>query len=153
MNFTSLVAIAGMPGIYKVISNKGGGIVVEDLKEKKRQFVSGRQGTITPLDTIFIFVDDAEIESTPLKNIYTAMLTQAETQPVPNNKASDMAIKSYFYSVYPTLDKERVYVSDMKKMLKWFNYLNEAGALILTEDEETTTQAVENATPASEPAE
>lgn len=134
MNFKSLVAIAGMPGIYKVIANKGGGIVVEDLKENKRQFVSGRQGTITPLETIFIFVDEEELESTPLKNIYKAMLEQAESRPVPSNKATDAEIKSYFYATYPSLDKERVYVSDMKKMLKWFNFLNEVGALSLEEE-------------------
>lgn len=134
MNLKNLVAIAGMPGIYKVISNKSGGIIVEDLKEKKRQFVSGRQGTITPLETIFIFIDDTEMESTPLKNIYTAMFDQAEAKPVPSNKAADAEIKAYFYGVYPTLDKERVYVSDMKKMLKWYNYLNEVGALLWEEE-------------------
>lgn len=146
MNFTNLVAIAGMPGIYKVISNKGGGIVVEDLKEKKRQFVSGRQGTITPLETIFIYVDDPDLESTPLKNIYSAMFEQANDKPVPTNKASDAEIKAYFFEVYPSLDRERVYVSDMKKMLKWYNYLNEVGALTLEEEvveEEATTNTEE----------
>jgi hypothetical protein len=134
MNLESLVAITGMPGIYRVVSNKGNGIIVEDLKDKKRQFVSSRQGTITPLETIFIYVAEGEEESTPLKNIYIAMLEQIETLPVPSAKAADKDIKSYCYKVYPNLDKDRVYVSDMKKMLKWFNFLNELGLLSLTED-------------------
>jgi hypothetical protein len=131
MNIENLVAIAGMPGIYKVITNKGNGLIVEDLKEKKRQFVSSRQGAITPLESIFIFVENMEEESTPLKNIYTAMLSQIESNPLPLLKSADKDIKAYFYRVYPDLDKDRVYVSDMKKMLKWFIYLNDLGLLSL----------------------
>jgi Domain of unknown function (DUF5606) len=145
MNLENLVAIAGMPGIYKVISNKGNGIIVEDLKEKKRQFVSSRQGTITPLETIFIYIENGEEESTPLKNIYISMLEQIETLPVPSIKAADKDIKSYCYKAYPNLDKDRVYVSDMKKMIKWFTYLNDLGLLSLTE-EATEDVVVENGT-------
>ncbi len=134
MNLENLVAIAGMPGIYKVITNKGGGLIVEDLKDKKRQFVSSRQGAITPLKTIFIFVENTEEESTALENIYRAMLEQVETKPVPAVKSADKEIKSYFYEVYPDLDKDRVYVSDMKKMLKWFIYLNDLGLLSLVDE-------------------
>jgi hypothetical protein len=145
MNLENLVAIAGMPGIYKVITNKGGGLIVEDLKDKKRQFVSSRQGAITPLKTIFIFVENTEEESTPLENIYRAMLEQIETKPVPAVKAADKDIKTYFYEVYPNLDKDRVYVSDMKKMLKWFIYLNDLGLLSLIDD-----VVEEEATPVAE---
>ena len=137
MNLENLVAIAGMPGIYRVITNKGNGIIVEDVKDKKRQFVSGRQGAVTPLETIFIYVDDAEEESTPLKNIYTAMLQQQSTTPPPDTKSDDKNIKQYFYSVFPNLDRERVYVSDMKKMLKWFHFLNDLNLLSLEISEET----------------
>jgi hypothetical protein len=143
MNLENLVAIAGMPGIYKVVSNKGNGIIVEDLKEKKRQFVSSRQGTITPLETIFIYVENGEEESTHLKNIYISMLEQIETLPVPSIKAADKDLKAYCYKVYPNLDKERVYVSDMKKMIKWFTYLNDLGLLSLTEESVVEAEAVE----------
>jgi hypothetical protein len=136
MNLENLVAIAGMPGIYRVITNKGNGIIVEDVKDKKRQFVSGRQGAVTPLETIFIYIDDAEEESTPLKNIYSSMLNQQTTTPPPTAKADDKAIKSYFHTVCPNLDRERVYVSDMKKMLKWFHFLNELNLLSLEETAE-----------------
>lgn len=138
MNLENLIAIGGMPGIYKVISPKGNGVIVEDLASKKRQFISARQGTITPLESIFIYVDDAQEDSTPLKNIYRAMLEKIETTPPPAVKSEDKKIKEYFYGIYPDLDKDRVYVSDMKKMLKWFVYLNDLNLLSL---EEETTEA------------
>ena len=139
MNLENLVAIAGMPGIYRVITNKGNGIIVEDLSDKKRQFVSGRQGAVTPLETIFIYIDDAEEESTPLKNIYTSMLLQIDSTPAPTAKSDDKAIKQYFHTVCPNLDRERVYVSDMKKMLKWFHFLNDLKLLTLEENTESET--------------
>jgi hypothetical protein len=145
MNLENLVAIAGMPGIYKVITNKGNGIIVEDVKDNKRQFVSGRQGAVTPLETIFIYVSEGEEESTPLKNIYTAMLEQVESTPPPAVKSDDKLLKQYFYKVFPAIDKERVYVSDMKKMLKWFHFLNDLQLLSVEEkvDENTAVETPE----------
>lgn len=151
MNLEKLVSVAGMPGIYKAIGNKGNGLFIESLTaDKKRQFVTGRQGMITPLESIFIFVENHEEESVPLKYIYMAMLEQMETLPPATTKAADKDIKAYFYKVYPELDRDRVYSSDMKKMLKWFHFLNDLGLLNLEEAKVLEAKAAEAKTEVAE---
>lgn len=135
MNLERLVAVSGMPGIYRMVSNKPNGLIVEDLKDGKRQFVSVRTATFTPLESIFIYVDNQEEESIPLKNVFRIMLENIEKTPVPALKAADKDFKTYLATVLPDYDRDRVYVSDMKKLIKWFSFLNDAGKLSLEDDE------------------
>jgi Domain of unknown function (DUF5606) len=138
MNLSKLVAVGGFPGIYRMVTNKSNGLIVEDLKEGKRQFVSSRTSNFTPLESIFIFIDNAEEESIALKEVFRKMLENIETIPVPAVKAADKEFKEYLAAVLPNYDRERVYVSDMKKLIKWFTFLNDADALSLEDDEPTT---------------
>jgi hypothetical protein len=133
MNLTQLVAVSGMPGIYRVISNKPNGLIVEDLKEGKRQFISARNTIFTPLESIFIYINDSEVESIALKDVFVKMVEKLSTIPTPTTKANDKEFKAYLAEVLPNYDKDRVYVSDMKKLIKWFTFLNDLG--ILTQED------------------
>ncbi len=142
MNLSRLVAVGGFPGIYRMVTNKSNGLIVEDLKEGKRQFVSSRTSNFTPLESIFIFINNQEEESIALKEVFRKMLENIETIPVPAIKAADKEFKDYLAAVLPDYDRDRVYVSDMKKLIKWFSFLNDAGALSLEDDEPKTEEAV-----------
>ncbi len=131
MNIDKYVSIGGLPGIFKMVANRAGGLIVEDLKTKKTQFVASRKHQFNPLASIAIYTEDDSIE---LKHIFRSMLEQIETNPPADVKGSDHDIRQYFTKILPTHDRDRVYTSDIKKVIKWFNFLNEAGCLSLDPD-------------------
>jgi hypothetical protein len=140
MNLSRLVAVGGFPGIYRMVTNKSNGLIVEDLIEGKRQFVSSRTSNFTPLESIFIFINNAEEESIPLKDVFRKMLENIETTPVPAIKAADKEFKEYLAKVLPDYDRDRVYVSDMKKLIKWYLTLKKYDLL---KEEEIVDEVVE----------
>ena len=135
MNIDKYVSIGGLPGIYKMVTNRASGLIVEDLKTKKTQFVASRKHQFNPLASIAIYTEDDSVE---LKHIFRTMLEQIETNPPADVKGSDQAIRDYFSIILPDHDRDRVYTSDIKKVIKWFNYLNDAGCLSLDPDPVTS---------------
>ena len=99
---------------------------------KKRDRLPGRLHQFTPLESIGIYVTTEE-ETAPLKEVFRTMLQQLEANPLPASNAPDTQYKEYFAAVLPTYDREMVKVSDMKKAVKWFSFLNDNG-LVTTED-------------------
>jgi Domain of unknown function (DUF5606) len=137
MNLQGLIAVSGFPGIYRAAGNKPNGLIIEDLKDGKRQFVSARTSNFTPLESIFIYVTNQDEESIPLKEVFRSMLSQADTVAVPTTKSPDADFKAYLKTVLPNYDRDRVYVSDMKKLIKWYTFLKDLNLLSI-EDESTT---------------
>ncbi len=127
MNLENILAISGFSGLFKMVANRSNGLIVEHLTEGKRRFVSARKHQFTPLESIAIYTDDGD--STELKNVFRNMLDQLEDNPpVGANEESD-TIMEYFAEVLPNFDRDRVHVGDVKKVLKWFNFLHESGHL------------------------
>ena len=135
MNIDKYVSIGGLPGIYKMVTNRASGLIVEDLKTKKTQFVASRKHQFNPLASIAIYTEDDSVE---LKHIFRTMLEQIETNPPADVKGTDQVIRDYFSTILPDHDRDRVYTSDIKKVIKWFNYLNDAGCLSLDPDPVTS---------------
>ena len=132
MNLEKLVAVSGMPGLYRIAANRNNGLIVEDLITGKRKFAPSRKHQFTPLESIAIFTDDGD--STELKNVFRNMLQQkADNPPVSPNAASE-ALLEYFADILPNYDPDRVFPSDIKKVIKWFNFLTEQGLLDDTEE-------------------
>jgi hypothetical protein len=131
MNIDKYVSIGGLPGIFKMVANRAGGLIVEDLKTKKTQFVASRKHQFNPLASIAIYTEDDSVE---LRHIFRSMLEQIETNPPANVKGTDAEIREYFTKILPAHDRDRVYVSDIKKVIKWFIFLKEADASGLTLD-------------------
>jgi hypothetical protein len=123
MNLENLVSVSGMPGIYRIAGNRNNGLIVEDLATGKKKFVSSRRHQFTPLESIAVFTDDGE--STELKNVFRNMKQQLEENPpVDPNQGAD-ELHEYFAEVLPNYDKDRVFTGDIKKIIKWFNFLND----------------------------
>ncbi len=131
MNLENLVAVSGLSGIYKVVANRSNGLIIEDMVNEKRHFASMRKHQFTPLESVAIYTDDGE--AMELKNVFRNMLQQLEDNPPVDPSTSAEALYDYFADVLPNFDRDRVYPGDIKKVIKWFSFLNEQG--LLTEEE------------------
>jgi hypothetical protein len=141
MNLEKLVAITGMAGIYRMVANRTNGLIIEELDSKKRKFVPSRGHQFTPLESIGIYTEDGE--TTELKVVFTNMLEQLHSNPPVSADASNTDLHAYFAQVLPTYDRDRVRVSDMKKMIKWFGILQHTG-MLQTEADPATNKAEES---------
>lgn len=125
MEYRKIVSVTGLSGLYELVSSRGDGGVVRSLDDKTTKFVSNRIHSFSQLEGIEIFTTD---ENVNLVEIFDAF--KASKEALPGAAYDNKAVKAYFEKVYPKLDFERVYVSDMKKMIKWYEILNKAGVEI-----------------------
>jgi Domain of unknown function (DUF5606) len=117
MEYSKIIAVTGMPGLYELVNSKTDGAVVRSLEDKISKFVSSRIHNFSHLESIEVFTTN---ENTNLVDILTAMDKSSEKLP---DEKDNAALKNYFQKVYPDLDFDRVYSSDLKKMVKWFSIL------------------------------
>lgn len=146
MQYREIVAITGLGGLYQLIASKQDGAIVKSLEDKSSRFVSSRIHNFTPLESIEVFTTGDNVN---LVAVFKAMDESATAQP--GSKADNNAIKAYFKTVFPSFDEERVYVSDMKKMVKWYGILK-ANELLNFEEIQAAAAAGEEATEAAAPA-
>jgi len=138
MEYSKLVAVTGLPGLFELVSSRGDGAVVRSLDENKTQFISSRVHNFSHLESIEVYTQRDNVN---LVDVFNAM--EKDGGSLPDAKSND-AVKKYFEKVYPEMDFERVYSSDMKKMVKWFESLKKHNIEIkLTELPEETEEAVE----------
>lgn len=140
MNLEKLVAVSGRPGIYKMAANRPNGLIIEDLDTGKKFFAPSRRHQFTPLESISIYTETEEA-TVELKTVFISMLAQLEATPPVATKSSSTDIKNYFEIILPEYDRDKVLVSDIKKLIKWFNYLNERTLLVLPTAEELAAEA------------
>ena len=147
MEYNRIVAVTGMPGLYEVLSSKSDGAIVRSLDDKSTKFVSSRVHNLSHLESIEVYTVR---ENVTLGDIFSAMKTSKTA--LPETKDSK-ALKTYFETVYPDLDFERVYSSDMKKMVKWYEVLqqNEVDFTARPETEETPEPQAAEAEALAEP--
>ena len=121
MEFKDILAISGMPGLYKYVAQSTRGIIVESLEDGRRTNAS------------------ATSRVSALAEVFTRMYAHTEGKQGLSHKESADKMKAYFAEVLPEYDRERVHVSDIKKALAWFNILVAAGMteFTLPSDEET----------------
>ena len=138
MEYSKLVAVTGLPGLFELISSRGDGAVVRSLDDNKTQFISSRVHNFSHLESIEVYT---QRENVNLVDVFNAMEKESGSLPNANDNAS---VKKYFEKVYPEMDFEKVYPSDMKKMVKWFDSLKKHNVEIkLTEIPEETAEPVE----------
>lgn len=140
-----ILAISGQPGLYKLISNTKNGIIVENLETKKRM-PSYATAKVSALEDISIYTQDGDDK--PLGKVLKSIKEKEDGKQTISAKASANDLKAFFTEVMPEYDKEQVYVSDIKKVIQWYNILQTVGLLenIGEEvEEETKTEEVEKA--------
>ena len=141
MEYSKLVAVTGLPGLFELINSKTDGAIVRSLDDKSTRFVSSRIHQFSQLESIEVYTVRDNVN---LVDIFTAMDSNGGKLPDEKDAA---AVKKYFEKVYPDMDFERVYNSDMKKMVKWFAILKKNDIEIklteIPEEEEEIVEEVE----------
>lgn len=143
MDLKEILAISGKPGLYKLLSQTKSGAIVESLLDQKRFPVFAHE-KISSLEEISIFTETDDI---PLKDVFRKINEIREGGPAPDPKGDTQELKDFFEEAVPDYDKERVYQSDIKKVLNWYNLLLEKDLLDFSEEEEKE----EAESPAEEP--
>ena len=119
MEYREIVAVTGIGGLFQLMATKADGAIVRNLQDKTTKFISARLHNVTPLESIEVYTTGDNVR---LHEVFQKM--KDSSTPVADPKTADNnAIKAYFKGIFPEFDDERVYVSDMKKMLKWFELL------------------------------
>lgn len=117
MEYSRIISVTGLGGLFEMVGSKADGAIVRSLEDKSTKFVSSRIHNFSHLESIEVYTVRDNIN---LVELFQAMDASKET--LPNDKDGN-AVKAYFEKVYPDMDFERVYASDMKKMVKWFSIL------------------------------
>lgn len=142
MDMEKLVAVSGVSSVMKLVSTKKNGLFLEDFDTKKIRFYSSRKYNFTPLESISIYVE-ADDDTIPLGDVLGKMKEQSDENPPADVKSSSDDLKAYFEQVLPSYNREQVYVSDIKKIIKWFNYLSERDLLVeKVESDEANVESV-----------
>ncbi len=143
MEYSKIIAVTGLPGLYELVNSKTDGAIVRSLEDKGARFVSSRIHQFSHLESIEVYTTR---ENVNLIEVLKAMDTSNEK--LPDEKDSD-ALKKYFQKVYKDLDFDRVYSSDLKKMVRWYSILKKNNIeLKLSETPEETQEQQEAASTA-----
>lgn len=118
MEYNKIISITGKPGLFELLSTRADGAVVRSLEDGTTKFVSSRQHQFSHLESIEVYTVKENIS---LKDVFVAMKNSTEN--LPDAKAETKALKAYFEKVYAELDFDRVFTSDLKKMVKWYQVL------------------------------
>jgi len=119
MEYSKIISITGLGGLYELTGSKTDGAIVRSLEDGSTKFVSSRVHNFSHLESIEVYTNH---ENVNLVDVFKEM--QQSSEPLPDAKDAK-AIKAYFEKVYPDMDFDRVYASDMKKMVKWFSILQD----------------------------
>jgi hypothetical protein len=138
-----IMAISGQPGLFKVVSKGNNSLIVESLVTGKRMLAHSAN-KITSMADIAIFTNTGEV---PLKDVLKKIEELEVTQPVVSPKAAPIELKKFFKLVLADYDEDRVYVSDIKKVVSWYLLMKEKGELVF--DEETDEVKNEDSTETS----
>jgi hypothetical protein len=133
MELSKIMSISGKPGLYKHIAQSKTSIVVESITDGKRTSAFPSE-QISTLSDISIFTEKEDVK---LEDVFKTIFKKEDGKKTIDFKSSDKDVLKYFESVLPEYDKERVYISDIKKVLKWYNLLIEHNLLEFTEEPET----------------
>jgi hypothetical protein len=147
MDLKEIMSVSGQSGLFRFVSQGRNGIIVESFSDKKRSFISANN-KVSSLEDIAIFTDEKEV---PLEEVFKKIYDLEQGKPAPDPKSSSDVLKNYLEKLLPNYDRERVYVSDIKKLISWYNILLSLNMFNFEEEQtpESSSQSVEPVT--SEP--
>ena len=132
MVLKDIIAVSGESGLFKFVAQGKNSIIVEHLETKKRSSAYGST-KINSLDDIAIFTEE---EDMPLSQVFDVIFDKSAGKPVIDGKADAAQLKKWFEEVLPEYDKDKVYVSDIRKVAQWYNILQKLDMLVKEEPEE-----------------
>ena len=132
MSLDNILSITGKPGLYQLKSKARSGFVVESLIDKKTSIV-GINHNVSVLKDISIYTYSEDV---PLKEVFSKIADKEEKGPAISHKVSKNELQDYFSQVLPEYDEDRVYASDIKKVIQWYNLLQSNDLLAALDEEE-----------------
>lgn len=123
MEYSKIIAVSGKPGLFEAVSQTKNGFIVESLTEKKR-FPITSTSNVSLIENIAIYTYEEEV---PLLQVFKAMYEKEDGKKAISHKESGNKLAAYFAEVLPNYDDERVYTSNIKKVIQWYNLLIDAG--------------------------
>jgi len=132
MDLSKILSISGKPGLFKMMAQTKNGVVVESIIDNKRFTAFGNE-QISSLEEISIFTEGEDLS---LLEVFKLIFKKLEGEKALSHKSSNKELKEFFEEVLPSYDKERVYVSDIKKVINWYNLLTENEFFDFPEEDE-----------------
>ena len=136
-DLTKILAISGQSGLFNYVSSSRTGVIVESLADKKRSNVAA-SGKVTSLADISIYTDDEEVK---LQQVFLNLKEVLGDADAPTSKAAPEELKALFEKALPTYDRDRFYVSHMKKVVDWYNALKNYASLDFVEPDTEDAEA------------
>ena len=130
MDLRTVLSVSGKPGLFKLIAHQKNGVVVESLLDGKRTAISAN-ANVSSLGDIAIYTYEEEV---PLRDVFKAMAEVTEGKEALSHKSSKDQLEDFFGEVLPKFDQERVYASDIKKVVQWFIILVKNDLLSILEE-------------------
>jgi len=122
MEFREIIAVTGLAGLKRLVTNRNDGLILCELDGSNKKFYSNRQHMFSPLENIAIYTDE---DTVALLDVLIEMKNQkASNAPVDANSSNDV-LRNYLGTILPNFDRERVNISDIKKLIKWYNILED----------------------------
>jgi hypothetical protein len=140
MNFKDIAAVAGKPGLYRIVSPTRSGVVLEALDEKKTKLVAGMSMRVSVLNDISIYTLTEE-GAEPLESVMKKIDANYQGDTGVDASATDAELRAFLKSVLPEFDQDRVYVSDIKKLNAWYLLIHKNCPEVFQESSTTEKEA------------
>ena len=140
MNFKDIAAVAGKPGLYRIVSPTRSGVVLEALDEKKTKLVAGMSMRVSVLNDISIYTLTEE-GAEPLESVMKKIEANYQGDTGVDASATDAELRAFLKSVLPEFDQDRVYVSDIKKLNAWYLLIHKNCPEVFQESSTTEKEA------------
>lgn len=141
MTLEKILAIGGKPGLYKLLTQTRTGFVGESLIDGKRVAV-GMRNNVSMLSEIAIYTLEEEV---PLREVFQKIKEKEKGGKTSiGHKEEKIKLEEYFFEVLPNYDEDRVYPSDIKKIIQWYNILHEQGITDFSETDDEDADKVSN---------
>ncbi len=132
----NLIAVSGVGGVLKIVVARKDGVIAEDVTNGSKNYYPQRSHTFSPFEAISVYTTT---ETVSLAEVFALMLDKQEATTIPSEKSDNKTLRAYFYEILPEHDTDKVHISDIKKIIKWFNFMK-TNDLLKEKVAETETQ-------------
>jgi len=126
MKLDNIISVSGLPGLYKLVTTRPSGLMIESYGDNKRQFVSARKHQFTPLASIGIYT---YTDVVAIEDVFKKIKSTENEHPVPEHQEGGDTLRSWFKIIISDHDEDRVHLNDIRKVIKWYNFLKQHGEL------------------------
>lgn len=137
MELKQVISVTGVSGLKKLVANRNDGLILSDLDDSNKKFYSSRTYMFSPLDNISIYTDEDMVS---VEEVLWKIKVANDTTPIIDANANNDELSTYFASILPNYDREKVKIGDIKKLIKWFQILQPFDMIKNPEEKKSETE-------------